>query len=158
MNRLKKRKKARFTIKKLVFSLLALFILIFIGLVEWYRVIQAPYWKEQLAAEKIAYAQTTLSSIDTAERFVGDAPYFIFFGKNKEQQPVIVWVENEIAVMRLQADGLSFAQIKQLTLQAHSSAHIMRIVPGVMNDTLVWEVLYQVNENGRMLSKYDYYS
>lgn len=83
--------------------------------------------------------------------FNRESTYYTITGKNKEGQSILVIVPQHggnIRVVKQQA-GISEAQVRTMTKTSRHPSKILKIVPGVFNDKVVWEVTY-LNKKGSL--------
>jgi uncharacterized protein YpmB len=133
-------------------------LLLFLG-VHFYNTIQEKEWQIQRNAVQTAYQKTILAQVTNVERFVGEQPYTIIHGEDKIGQKLVVWVGEDQIFTQMAADGIDAEKAKALTLSRQPTANIKRMVPGVWNGNLVWEVFYKIaaEETNPDRYYYDYY-
>ncbi|HEX7057065.1 MAG TPA: DUF5590 domain-containing protein [Bacilli bacterium] len=141
------------------FSLSVLFIA---ALFIWtYNLVQADHWREQNAAVKRAVsvgdAVYGLQKVDDTDWFNGDKSYTIIFGRDADNRRIIAWVSDTDVHMEYADEGISRKQAENLVKAETPKAVIIRAVPGVLNDTYVWEVYYKANIEGATKYFYAYY-
>jgi uncharacterized protein YpmB len=142
-----------------VAALLAAALLLFFG-IRFYSSVQENEWKVQRNAVLTAYQKNILTKVSRVDNFVGDQPYTIIQGEDKIGQKLIVWVGSDNIYTQMASDGVTQDSVKALALARQPEADIMRIIPGVWNDTLVWEVFYKtpVEDTGSGHYFYDYFA
>ena len=126
---------------------------------RFYQTAQAPHWNALSRAQAQAVERLNLSRVDSVERFVGDQPYSIVFGANADGEEVAVWMWGEDGLhIERQADGLSRDEVKAMALKERPGMELLRIAPGKLGETYVWEVFYEMRESGGTRKYYDYYA
>ncbi|OXM88027.1 DUF5590 domain-containing protein [Paenibacillus rigui] len=145
-------------IKIAVAAVAAAALLLFFG-VRFFNAVHEKEWQIQRNAVQTAYQKTILTKADKVDRFVGDKPFTIIQGENKIGQKMIVWVAEDVIYSQMASDGVNAEQVKAAVLAHQADADIVRMMPGVLNGTLVWEVFYKVKDDAAgERYYYDYYS
>lgn len=125
---------------------------------RFYNTVQTPYWTALASAEAKALEALDLNSIVAVERFVGDRPYSVVFATyGNPEEEVVVWLWDDQHHMERQEDGVTQEAVKEMTLAENPEKRLLRIVPGKLNGEYVWEVFYELTDNGRPRKYYDYY-
>jgi len=126
---------------------------------RFYHTVQAPHWDALSDARAAATERLNLQRVDSVERFVGDQAYTVVFGANAAGEDVAVWLwgDGELHIER-QADGVSRDDVKAAALRERPEMQLLRISPGKLGETYVWEVFYSLREPGGSRKYYDYYS
>jgi uncharacterized protein YpmB len=134
-------------------------LLLFLGIL-FFNSVQEKEWQVQREAVQTAYQKTTLTKASKVEKFVGEQAYTIIHGEDKIGKKLIVWVGENQIYSQMAADGVTSEQIKAFTLARQPTANIRRMIPGVWNGNLVWEVFYKTaaEETNPDRYYYDYYS
>jgi len=145
-------------IRNIVFAVLAAAAAILVFGNRFYHTVQAPRWDALNRAAARAAEQAGLSSVEDVERFVGDRPYSIVYGTDRDGAPVIVWLwdENEMHVERRDA-GITRDEARELLLAERPEAKVLRVMAGVLHGEFVWEVFSETSEPGGTRKYYDYY-
>ncbi|NOU97510.1 hypothetical protein GC093_30435 [Paenibacillus sp. LMG 31456] len=140
-------------------SIIVVSLLIFFG-IRFFNAVQEDEWKVQRNAVQTAYQKTILTKANKVENYVSDQPYTVIFGEDKIGQNIIVWVGQESIYTRMATDGISAEQAEQLVLGRQPEAEVLRLMPGIINGSPVWEAFYKVlPENaGSGRYYYDYYA
>ncbi len=126
---------------------------------RFYQTVQEPHWSALSRAQADALERLNLSRVDSVERFVGDQPYSIVFGADADGEDVAVWMWGEEGLhIERQSDGLSRDEVKALALKERPGMQLLRIAPGKLGETYVWEVFSSVREQGGTRKYYDYYA
>jgi len=149
--------KSRWVGKTLLATVALLAVVALFG-ARFYQTVQAPYWNTLDRAEAEAFERLDLQSVDAVERFVGDRPYSIVTGVDASGTPVLVWLWGEDGVhVERQDAGVSRADVKAAALAERPEMQLLRIAPGKLGETYVWEVFYSVRESNGTRKYYDYY-
>lgn len=145
------RERSRGTSKRMIRDLLILIILIF--LVGWsiYAVGNHPKAEAERQATTIAKRYANLKTRTDFYIYNRENTYYTVAGKNNKGQRILVIVPQKNGSVRVvkQSTGLTeqqaFAQVK-------SNEHpkrVLKAVPGIFNDKVVWEVTY-LNSKGNL--------
>lgn len=134
-------------------------LLLFLG-IYFFNTVEEKEWALQRTDVQTAYQKTILTKASKVERFVGEQTYTIIHGEDKIGQKLIVWVGGNQIYSQMVADGVAAEGIKAITLTRQPTANIKRMVPGVWNGNLVWEVFYKTDaeESNPDRYYYDYYA
>ncbi|MEF3301753.1 cell wall elongation regulator TseB-like domain-containing protein [Paenibacillus sp. GYB003] len=143
--------------KKIGYGLAAALVLIAAALVLLYRTIHGEEWDKRADAVTTVTYSTYIRTVDRVETFVGDAPYRIVFGKDAEGRPAIAWVGDDGTHMEYESAGVSEAAIREKVMAQNADNDILRILPGVLDGTYVWEALYKRKEEDGTRYYYGYY-
>lgn len=145
-------------IKIAVAAMAAAALLLFFG-VRFFNTVHEKEWQIQRAAVQTAYQKTVLTKADKVDRFVGDKPFTVIQGENKIGQKMIVWVGESEVYSQMAADGVNADKVSAAVLAHQADAEIVRLMPGVLNGTLIWEAFYKVkSQDDGDRYYYDYYS
>ncbi|WP_309118617.1 DUF5590 domain-containing protein [Paenibacillus sp.] len=126
---------------------------------RFYQTVQEPHWDALSRAQAEAVQRLNLTRVDSVERFVGDRPYSIVFGANANGEDVAVWMWGEDGLhIERQSDGLTRDEVKSRALKERPEMQLLRISPGKLGETYVWEVFYALREPGGTRKYYDYYA
>ncbi|RKN72433.1 DUF5590 domain-containing protein [Paenibacillus ginsengarvi] len=143
--------------KKIMYSLIAVLLLIVVALVFFYRTIHSAEWADRAAAIETVTASTYMRTIDKVENFVGEDSYRIVFGKDGEGKPAIAWVHEGEVHMEYETAGVTESWVREQVMKQQENNDILRVMPGVLNEAYVWEVLYKRKEDGMDRYYYTYY-
>jgi uncharacterized protein YpmB len=140
-------------------AIVAAALLLFLGM-HFFNSVQEKEWALQRTDVQTAYQKSNLTKASKVETFVGEKTYTIIHGENKIGQKLIVWVGGNEVYSQMAADGVTVEAIKAILLTRQPTANMKRIVPGVLNGNLVWEVFYKIDaeESNPDRYYYDYYS
>ncbi|MDP5273844.1 cell wall elongation regulator TseB-like domain-containing protein [Chengkuizengella axinellae] len=138
----------------LIFLLL---IIIFIVLRWYYLTIQNPLRIEVKEAVARAYDETSLKEVTDTETFIGDESYTIIYGKDKEDQEIIIWIGETEVHTELASEGVSKEAVERLILNTKTDIELLRITPAKWTDEWVWEVFYKRDEEKGTRHYYDFY-
>lgn len=80
-----------------------------------------------------------------------ESTYYTIAGKNSQNQPILVIVPQHGGNVRVvkQSSGISEAKVRAMTKDRQHPTKILKVVPGVFNDKVVWEVTYR-NKKGSL--------
>lgn len=144
--------------RKIVMLFLALLVVLIIFIVYYFNEIQQDYWEEQRIAKQIAGSQLNMVSFDDIQLYSGEQAYQVVFGKNDNDQELIVWVHDMQVTNYVYAnEGLSKDEILAQVTRKHPDATIVRAIPGIQDDQIVWEVFYKLKTEQGIRPYYDYY-
>lgn len=117
---------------------------------QYFQYIDADYSAAQNQAKQMVLEQGLLAVINETSYFAGEENYFVFQGKDKDDEQRWVWVseQGETNVIN-DKDAVSRDEIKNKALQRDGNAQIKRIVPGKLGERWVWEVFYYNEEEKR---------
>ncbi|NDI34396.1 DUF5590 domain-containing protein [Chengkuizengella sediminis] len=149
---LKKQKLIRYSV--LIFLFL---IIVFLVLRWYYLTIQSPHRAEVNEAVTKAYAETNLIEVMDTDTFIGDDVYTIIYGKNKEEQDIIVWLSENDVHTELVSDGISKEEIKERILNNEPDIELLRVTPAKWTDEWAWEVFYKRDDEKGTRHYYDFY-
>lgn len=145
---------------KVIASIIGAAALIIFLSIRFFNTVQEDEWKIQRAAVETAYQKTILAKAVKVDSYVSDEPYTVIFGEDKIGQPIIVWVGQTTIITHMAADGISAERAEQLLKERQPSAEVLRLMPGVLNGSPVWEAFYKVvpenTDNAHYY--YDYYA
>ena len=127
------------------------------GVYTYYTDVMQQQWTERADAFRVAQQKASLSSYEKAQKFVWgeDHIYWTFIGKNKNNDRIIVWVQDEKRNVTIEKDkplrirfvheGICEEQIRSRFTSEHVGAKIVRLLPGVLYGEEVWQCFYQQN-------------
>ncbi|MGQ3490624.1 cell wall elongation regulator TseB-like domain-containing protein [Limosilactobacillus mucosae] len=145
------RERSRGTSKRMIRDLLILIILIF--LVGWsiYAVGNHPKAEAERQATTIAKRYANLKTRTDFYIYNRENTYYTVAGKNNKGQKILVIVPQKNGSVRIvnQSTGLTE---QQALAQVKSNEHpkkVLKAVPGIFNDKVVWEVTY-LNSKGNL--------
>lgn len=134
--------------KKIIVGAIAALVLITVALVFFYRTIQGEEWAERAAAKTTVLETTYMRTVDRVESFVGEKPYRIVFGQDADGRKGIAWVNGDTAHMEYESSGVTEQAVRERVMVQNPANEVLRIVPGVLNNTYLWEALYKRKEEG----------
>lgn len=145
------RERSRGTSKRMIRDLLILIILIF--LVGWsiYAVGNHPKAEAERQATTIAKRYANLKTRTDFYIYNRENTYYTVAGKNNKGQRILVIVPQKNGSVRVvkQSTGLTEQQaIAQVKSNEHPK-RVLKAVPGIFNDKVVWEVTY-LNSKGNL--------
>ncbi|MDF2724335.1 MAG: hypothetical protein K0Q59_4010 [Paenibacillus sp.] len=144
--------------KKITYGAVLVVVIAIVTLVFFYRSIHGEQWAIRDAAIQTVTSQTYMATVDRVEPFIGEKPYMIVFGKDPDGQKAIAWVDGSNARMKYESSGVSEDDVRQTVMALNPDNDIKRVLPGILNDTYVWEVLYNREEqDGSTRYYYGYY-
>lgn len=143
--------------RKYVFAALALLLLLVVAAGLYYRAIQHDHHAMMAQAREIARQEAGLVEIAGIERFSGERAWYVVSGHDAEGNPLFVWVTDGEVKVESAANGITREEAERLTRQRKEDIGILRIVPGMLEGEPVWEVYYEMDENGKTRRYYDYY-
>ncbi|MDC2830752.1 DUF5590 domain-containing protein [Limosilactobacillus mucosae] len=145
------RERSRGASKRVIRDLLILIILIF--LVGWsiYAVGNHPKAEAERQATSIAKRYANLKTRTGFYIYNRENTYYTVAGKNNKGQKILVIVPQKNGSVRIvkQSTGLTK---QQALAQVKSNEHpkkVLKAVPGIFNDKVVWEVTY-LNQKGNL--------
>ena len=145
------RERSRGTSKRMIRDLLILIILIF--LVGWsiYAVGNHPKAEAERQATTIAKRYANLKTRTDFYIYNRENTYYTVAGKNNKGQRILVIVPQKNGSVRVvkQSTGLTEQQpLAQVKSNEHPK-RVLKAVPGIFNDKVVWEVTY-LNSKGNL--------
>lgn len=145
------RERSRGTSKRMIRDLLILIILIF--LVGWsiYAVGNHPKAEAERQATTIAKRYANLKTRTDFYIYNRENTYYTVAGKNNKGQRILVIVPQKNGSVRVVKQSTGLTE-QQALAQAKSNEHpkrVLKAVPGIFNDKVVWEVTY-LNSKGNL--------
>lgn len=138
------RERSRGTSKRMIRDLLILIILIF--LVGWsiYAVGNHPKAEAERQATTIAKRYANLKTRTDFYIYNRENTYYTVAGKNNKGQRILVIVPQKNGSVRVVKQSTGLTE-QQALAQVKSNEHpkrVLKAVPGIFNDKVVWEVTY----------------
>ena len=145
------RDRSRGTSKRMIRDLLILIILIF--LVGWsiYAVGNHPKAEAERQATTIAKRYANLKTRTDFYIYNRENTYYTVAGKNNKGQRILVIVPQKNGSVRVVKQSTGLTE-QQALAQVKSNEHpkrVLKAVPGIFNDKVVWEVTY-LNSKGNL--------
>lgn len=145
------RERSRGTSKRMIRDLLILIILIF--LVGWsiYAVGNHPKAEAERQATTIAKRYANLRTRTGFYIYNRENTYYTVAGKNNKGQRILVIVPQKNGSVRVVKQSTGLTE-QQALAQVKSNEHpkrVLKAVPGIFNDKVVWEVTY-LNSKGNL--------
>lgn len=145
------RERSRGTSKRMIRDLLILIILIF--LVGWsiYAVGNHPKAEAERQATTIAKRYANLKTRTDFYIYNRESTYYTVAGKNNKGQRILVIVPQKNGSVRVVKQSTGLTE-QQALAQVKSNEHpkrVLKAVPGIFNDKVVWEVTY-LNSKGNL--------
>ena len=145
------RERSRGTSKRMIRDLLILIILIF--LVGWsiYAVGNHPKAEAERQATTIAKHYANLKTRTDFYIYNRENTYYTVAGKNNKGQRILVIVPQKNCSVRVVKQSTGLTE-QQALAQVKSNEHpkrVLKAVPGIFNDKVVWEVTY-LNSKGNL--------
>lgn len=145
------RERSRGTSKRMIRDLLILIILIF--LVGWsiYAVGNHPKAEAERQATTIAKRYANLKTRTNFYIYNRENTYYTVAGKNNKGQRILVIVPQKNGSVRVVKQSTGLTE-QQALAQVKSNEHpkrVLKAVPGIFNDKVVWEVTY-LNSKGNL--------
>lgn len=133
----------------------------------YYNTVQTPFWTTERTIKAQAVEAAALTSVTAITKHVWDKQTWVVEGQNEAGEDLFVFInppeEEQADAEALVAEGTEQvvkasesarkADIKARFLQANPDAVVKRIMPGMLDGQLVWEVFYMLDEN---VNKYFY--
>ncbi|CAM3397371.1 DUF5590 domain-containing protein [Marinicrinis lubricantis] len=132
--------------------------LVVLGYRTYLQIFEEP-WESEQRAEQIAIRSSDMNQVDNTEIYNGEKSYVIVYGKDEQEDSMIVWVGEEEGdvTARYAKDGITENILEQQLKKSSPEKEIIRIVPGKWEDELVWEVFYKQDEEQGDRHYYDFY-
>lgn len=128
-------------------SILILLLLI-IGLHRFYIYIQQDLWNGERAAVERAVREAGLTEHTKVWKSVWDEVCYVIEGKNENGQDVMIWLlEGKEPEVRLLSSGVSEDQINSIVRDTLPGIKVVRLLPGVYNSQLVWQLFYKQEDH-----------
>ncbi|MDC2840259.1 DUF5590 domain-containing protein [Limosilactobacillus mucosae] len=145
------RERSRGASKRVIRDLLILIILIF--LVGWsiYAVGNHPKAEAERQATSIAKRYANLKTRTGFYIYNRENTYYTVAGKNNKGQKILVIVPQKNGSVRIVKQSTGLTE-QQALAQVKSNEHpkkVLKAVPGIFNDKVVWEVTY-LNQKGNL--------
>lgn len=145
------RERSRGTSKRMIRDLLILIILIF--LVGWsiYAVGNHPKAEAERQATTIAKRYANLKTRTDFYIYNRENTYYTVAGKNNKGQRILVIAPQKNGSVRVVKQSTGLTE-QQALAQVKSNEHpkrVLKAVPGIFNDKVVWEVTY-LNSKGNL--------
>ena len=145
------RERSRGTSKRMIRDLLILILLIF--LVGWsiYAVGNHPKAEAERQATTIAKRYANLKTRTDFYIYNRENTYYTVAGKNNKGQRILVIVPQKNGSVRVVKQSTGLTE-QQALAQVKSNEHpkrVLKAVPGIFNDKVVWEVTY-LNSKGNL--------
>jgi uncharacterized protein YpmB len=142
---------------KTIIGAVVLAVILFFGLSQFYQTTQASTWNEERNAVNTVYHKTILVKSTKVDTFVGDHPYEIVYGQDVLGQQLIVWLGDTEIHTEYASDGYSEKDLRIKFAAKEPTAALLRVMPGKLKDTFVWEVFYKKTDaHGKQNYYYDY--
>lgn len=145
LQREQKKGSAGKTIKRTLWGLLVLILVILIG----YFFANQPRSSARRQTVNIAKRYAHLHSPGQFYIYNRESTYYTIAGRNQQNQPILVMVSQHggnVRILKASA-GLSADAVKQMTKQRRAPKQILKVAPGIFNDKVVWEVTYRNKKN-----------
>jgi uncharacterized protein YpmB len=141
------------------FVVIAVLSLCLFGLTQFFQSIQTDEWSEETVAVQTAYQKTIMAKATKVDTFVGAQTFKIVYGEDAIGQQLIVWVGEKEIHTEYTADGLQDKDLRIQFAKREPSAKLLRILPGKLNDSYIWELFYQKKaDSSNQNYYYDYLS
>jgi len=114
-------------------------------------------WAAEDEAVRTAYAKTVLARAEKVVPFTLDSTGMVVFGEDKLGQQVIVWVNGDQTHTEYARDAKGEHDVIAEWQKRVPGGRLLRVIPGKLQDTYVWEIFYKVSEEGSDHYYYDYY-
>jgi uncharacterized protein YpmB len=141
--------------RKWVLLGIALFLLLLLGLSQFYAYIMKDQWNERDAAKEVARSRAGLTEVTKAQKSTWDenSLYWVLTGKNDAGTELMVWVRftaegkvadgNNAVFSEELSKGTSEAKIKSIVGAQLPDITIERLLPGVYNGEYTWQLFYE---------------
>jgi uncharacterized protein YpmB len=147
--------------KKTIAGIIAGLVLVGVVLFRFYLAVQNEEWDSHALASQTVTQSTYIKQVTRVETFRGELPYTIVFGLDEAGQEGVAWVGEQPEDVHMEylgnGGGMTEAAIREIVKQRGADVEIERILPGKLDDELVWEVFYKRKEEGGSRFYYDYY-
>lgn len=115
-------------------------------------------WDSEAAAITRAKQESNLVQVDKVWKSVWDKVVWVVQGSNEQGQQTMVWLEEGKQPQKSQlSEGMSEDAITAIIHQELPNITIKRLVPGIYNNTLVWQLFYKQQEH-YIYRFYDFHS
>lgn len=129
--------------KWILISILILALALF-GLHRFYLYVQQDIWQEEDAAVRQAKEQTGLVSSTKVWKSVWDSVCWVVEGKDETGQEMMVWLpEGGEPIVKPLSEGVPESGIRKIIHSEYPGITIVRLVPGIYNNELVWQLFYK---------------
>ncbi len=153
-----RKRRAFMTTQRWVFVIVASMILLATVLFIYFRDIQQSQWTAKDEARKQAVEAADLVQIEKIYEHIWNKKSWIVQGSNELDEELFVFLaEEQLPDVVKAADGVSAEQISNTFNTKKPNAAVLRIQPGLLNNTRIWEVYYSESDNPKHYY-YDFYS
>ena len=145
------RERSRGTSKRMIRDLLILIIIIFLVGCSIYAVGNHPKAEAERQATTIAKRYANLKTRTDFYIYNRENTYYTVAGKNNKGQRILVIVPQKNGSVRVVKQSTGLTE-QQALAQVKSNEHpkrVLKAVPGIFNDKVVWEVTY-LNSKGNL--------
>lgn len=145
------RERSRGASKRVIRDLLILIILIFLVVWSIYAVGNHPKAEAERQATTIAKRYANLKTRTGFYIYNRENTYYTVAGKNNKGQRILVIVPQKNGSVRVVKQSTGLTE-QQALAQVKSNEHpkkVLKAVPGIFNDKVVWEVTY-LNSKGNL--------
>ncbi|MEC5422491.1 DUF5590 domain-containing protein [Virgibacillus sp. C22-A2] len=139
----------------LIISLIAIVCFI-AGIFLYLDLKESKYAGQDQTAEQILRA-TSITEIDKIEQFNGAEAYHVIFGKNDKNEEKIIFYPLEGNEKNLttidQSEIVTEQSVLQQIQQACTNCELIKILPALVNDEVLWEITY-IDNSSRYVMEY----
>lgn len=123
---------------------IVILVLVLLGLHRFYLYIHQDIWKGEKEAIQRAEQETGLVGAGKVWKSVWDEVVWVVEGKDADGQDVMVWLPvGGQAQSKPLSEGVSESQIRKIIQDDLPGISIVRLVPGIYNHELVWQLFYK---------------
>jgi len=155
------RPKKRYSRVRLAVLAVLFVVLLLSTITVWYvNVVRAD--EEILEADAIEASRSAVSwsSVDSVDKSIWDDVYYVVTGTDDAGVTQMAWVDGETkqVIVTAASDGVTKADIRQNIKQQYPEAEIVRLVPGIKDEELVWQAfVHRKDETGNYRYYYHFY-
>lgn len=133
-------------------------LIVLIGLQRFYVYVQQDKWAGEDAAISRAKLESDLVQTDKVWKSVWDKVIWVVQGSNSKEQGIMVWLEEgKQPQVSLLSEGITEQAMTAIIQQELPNATIKQLVPGIYNNTLVWQLFYKQQDH-YIYRFYDFHS
>ncbi|MEF2964311.1 DUF5590 domain-containing protein [Paenibacillus sp. M1] len=120
--------------------------LVLIGLHRYYLYIQQELRQGEDAAVQQARQEAGLQETTKVWKSVWDKVCWVIQGKDENGREVMIWLpEGGQPEIKPLSEGVSESQVREIIRDTYPGIEIVRLMPGIYNDELVWQLFYKEN-------------
>lgn len=145
------------TLRLVFMALTALLVIVAALVLLDYFNIQRPIWNELARDERRALQETPMQEVTGSERYHGESAYTVVYGIDAEGSSLIAFVSDDSIQSLLADSGISREEASAKSAARRPGTKVLRAVPGILDDVIVWEVYARIPTDNEVVHQYDYF-